>query len=84
MNDYHCSGSGGSHGGHGGAGGTLSRNRSEQFICNSTYPLKYYSGRDARLEGSGGGNGELRNAQKDTGGAGGGIIWLNSPGTTSI
>ena len=61
MNDYHCSGSGGAHGGHGGAGGTLSREKSEIAICNMTYPLKYFWGREARLEGSGGGNGELRN-----------------------
>lgn len=44
------------------------------------FPKPYYFGQEARYEGSGGANGEIREA-RDTGGSGGGIIWLTSPGT---
>lgn len=81
---YHCAGSGGAHGGNGGYGGSSSNDKNEVSICKRTFPLKYYFGRDARLEGSGGGNGEFRVGQSDTGGSGGGIVWFTTPGTTQL
>lgn len=52
--------------------------------CKTNYPRSYHYGKDARFEGSGGGNGEKRYGQKDTGGSGGGIIWLTTPQTIKM
>lgn len=80
----HCAGAGGAHAGNGGYGGSESSAVMDKSKCRRNYPTKYTFGREARLEGSGGGNGEQRNAQKDTGGPGGGIIWITTPGTLHI
>lgn len=58
-----CAGSGGAHGGVGGYGGSESSSLEEKAKCKGQFPKPYHWGFDARLEGSGGGNGELRNGQ---------------------
>ena len=57
---HFCAGQGGAHGGYGGYGGSESSEKTEKAQCKSKYPLPYHAGRDARLDGSGGGNGERR------------------------
>ena len=52
--------------------------------CKQNYPKPYYFGQEARYEGSGGGNGESRSGIRDTGGDGGGIVWLTTPNTTHM
>jgi hypothetical protein len=49
--------------------------------CVTKYPLPYYFGQEARYEGSGGASGDI---QKTTGGSGGGVIWMTTPGTTKM
>jgi hypothetical protein len=83
IQDGYCAGSGASHGGRGGYGASESNEPGEKERCQNTYPKPYYFGQEARYEGSGGANGEVRQPT-DTGGAGGGVIWLTSPGTTVL
>lgn len=52
--------------------------------CKLNFPKPYYFGQEARYEGSGGGNGENRSGLRDTGGSGGGIVWLTTPNTTHM
>lgn len=77
-----CGASGGSHGGRGGYGGAESNDKEQMAKCTQNYPKPYYFGQEARYEGSGGGNGENRSGIRDTGGNGGGIVWLTTPNTT--
>ena len=77
-----CAASGGAHGGAGGYGGAETRNAIEMAKCLRNYPKPYWFGEEARYEGSGGGNGNKNYNTDDTGGAGGGIVWLSSPNTT--
>jgi len=49
--------------------------------CEANSPNPYYFGDEARYEGSGGGSGDRDGL---TGGAGGGIIWLTTPGRTNL
>lgn len=83
MQDGFCAGSGGAHGGNGGYGGSESNNPDEKAKCAKMFPKSYYLGKEARYEGSGGANGEKRQA-RDTGGSGGGIIWISCPGTVNL
>ena len=53
-------------------------------LCKESYPKAYWYGEEARYEGSGGGNGNKNYVSDDTGGSGGGIIWISSPNTTLI
>jgi len=76
-----CGGAGGSHGGPGGHGGSESGNEDSIEKCRTTFPQPYYFGKEAALEGSGGTSGDF---QKSTGGAGGGVVWLTTPQTTTI
>jgi len=69
-----CSGSGGAHGGFGGIG---SPERGGSIDgCTDTVSEPYYFGEEARYEGSGGAAGDK---DRETGGSGGGIIWITAP-----
>ena len=83
IQDGYCAGSGASHGGRGGYGASESDEPGEKERCQASYPKPYYFGQEARYEGSGEANGELRQSA-DTGGKGGGIVWLTSPVTISL
>jgi len=77
-----CAASGASHGGVGGHGGAEADSKNKNPVhCEANYPSPYYFGDEARYEGSGGGSGD-----KDglTGGAGGGIVWLTTPGKITL
>lgn len=76
-----CAGSGAAHGGIGGHGGSESDDRNKMNECQANYPSPYYFGDEARYEGSGGGSGDR---DRLTGGSGGGIIWLTTPGRTNL
>lgn len=76
-----CAGSGASHGGDGGHGGADANKKGKPAHCEANFPSPYYFGDEARYEGSGGASGD-----KDglTGGAGGGIVWMTTPGKTHL
>lgn len=74
-----CAGAGAAHGGVGGHGGVDSADAGDKAFCANAYPEPYYNGKEAAYEGSGGTSGDWA---KVTGGAGGGIIWSHTPGTT--
>lgn len=76
-----CAGPGGAHGGIGGYGGVDSSDPADKEACIKGYASPHYSGKEAAYEGSGGTSGDWA---KVTGGAGGGIIWSHTPGTTQM
>jgi len=80
RNDF-CAGPGASHAGDGGFGGVESDDPQERQKCMAVFPTPYYFGKEAAYEGSGGTSGDWK---KVTGGAGGGIIWSHTPGTTQM
>jgi len=77
-----CTGSGGAHGGHGGHGGVESGDQNQINTCMNevSYPQSYYFGKEAKYEGSGGASGD----GEQTGGKGGGLVWITTTGTTTL
>lgn len=55
--------------------------KNEQNQCFEYFKAPYYFGKEALYEGSGGTSGDTG---KLTGGAGGGIVWMMSPGNTTL
>jgi len=76
-----CAGTGASHGGAGGYGGIEDDSDDEQKKCKNNKPAAYYSGKSIKYEGSGGASGT---DDARLGGSGGGIIMINTHGTTNI
>lgn len=77
FNSIPCAGAGAAHGGKGGSGGVLTQDTSIQKQCSDYFHAPYYFGAEAFYEGSGGTSGDN---EKTTGGNGGGIVWLSTPG----
>ena len=78
-----CAASGAAHGGRGGYGATETLRENEIYAagCEGHRPEPYYFGHEARYEGSGGGSGD---PEEGTGGSGGGVVWLTTPGTLHL
>ena len=81
VGSLRCAGAGASHGGAGGSGGITSVNDNDKNECKAYFKAPYYFGKEALYEGSGGVSGDQ---DKRTGGAGGGIVWVLTPGNLTL
>jgi hypothetical protein len=81
FNSIYCAGAGAAHGGPGGAGGVFTQDKNVQANCAKYFHEPYYYGKEAFYEGSGGTSGDN---EKKTGGNGGGIVWMTTPGKTTL